>query len=68
MSMPSGSNNNNYNGHMRLQTAPSLPERGTELNLSDTMNSTRNVHDKKTLKISFLESENRNLGQMVEDL
>jgi hypothetical protein len=54
------------NGHLR--TAPSLPIERTELNLSDTMNSTRNPQDKKTLKIGFLENENRNLAQMAEDL
>ena len=32
------------------------------------MNSTRNVLDRKALKMAFIESENRNLVQMVEDL
>lgn len=50
---------------MRLPTAPNLE---SNLNLSDTMNSTRNAQDKKSLKIAFLENENRNLSQMAEDL
>ena len=42
------------------------------MNLSDSqnysMNSTRTVQEKRGLKIAFLENENRNLVQMVEDL
>ena len=52
--------------HHRQQTVPDLSQ---QLNMSDTMSQTaRNASDKKTLKIAFLESENRNLGQMVDDL
>lgn len=48
-----------YNGQLHLVTEE----------LSDTMNSTsRNAQDKKTLKLQFLEGENRNLAQIVEDL
>ena len=42
------------------------------MNLSDSQNysmsSTRTVQEKRGLKIAFLENENRNLVQMVEDL
>ncbi len=34
----------------------------------DNLTTTRNVQDKKSLKIAYLESENRNLEQMNEDL
>jgi hypothetical protein len=40
-------------------------------NLSDNdpnQHTLRTAQDKKTLKIAYLESENRNLEQMVEDL
>ncbi len=38
-------------------------------NLSeDALTSTRATLDKKSLKIAFLENENRNLAQMAEDL
>lgn len=34
----------------------------------DGLASTRGAQDKKALKIAFLENENKNLAQMVEDL
>jgi hypothetical protein len=43
-----------------------------QLNMSDSqnysMNSTRTIQDKRGIKIAFMENENRNLSQMVEDL
>lgn len=57
-----------------MQTEPSrIGDGGGGLNISgngdNTMNSTRgNPNDKKTLKIAFLENENRNLAQLCEDL
>lgn len=46
-----------------------VPDFSQHLNMSDSISQTvRNASDKKTLKIAFLESENRNLGQMVDDL
>ena len=59
---------------MRLQTAPSYQvndnnvygdEDGTDLT---AVQSVRGAQDKRVLKISYLEAENRNLQQMCDDL
>jgi len=43
-----------------------------ELNLSDTqnysLNSTRAMQDKRVMKITFLENENKQMMDLVEDL
>lgn len=45
---------------------------GQELNLSDTqnysMNTTRALQDKRIMKITFLENENKQLMNLIEDL
>jgi hypothetical protein len=45
---------------------------GQDLNMSDSqnysMNSTRTMQDKRVMKIIYLENENKNLVQIIEDL
>ena len=45
---------------------------GQDLNMSDShnysMNSTRTMQDKRVMKIIYLENENKNLCQIIEDL
>lgn len=49
-----------------------MAAQGHDLNVSDSqnysMNTTRTLADKRIMKINYLELENKNLIQMVEDL